>query len=132
MQTNVSIQNQGLIAWDGTAGAMHDVTSHVSFGYTFEVMADLAADAVFTFTYADPTAADPCVPDAAQPVEAMVTCAGVAITAGTPAELIIPAGTLAGSICSGSLPCKSGKFHGVTGTGAADVRAVIIRHGPMA
>jgi hypothetical protein len=133
MNFNVASQNQGLVAWDGAAATPIDLRHHVNFAFTFSTVAPIGADTVFEFERADPSQADPCVPGPWTPVLEVLTCMsqwGAVPT--NHAGLIIPNGTPAGSICSGTLPCKPGAFiRAKAGAGEpADVRIVAILGGP--
>src|SRR6478752_7655235 len=115
MNINIASQNQGIIAWRAvTAANLNppiDLRHHVNFGFTFHVMADIVADAIFEFVAAPPSANDPCVPGQQHPVEEVITC--MAPWGALPAaqsKVTIPAGTKAGSICTGTLPCKPDAF----------------------
>jgi hypothetical protein len=98
-----------LIAWDGTTSYFRDISGFVSFGFVFETRTAIATDAVFNIQYANASDADPCLPDTFQPVEEISICDRPA-NPGPQATVTIPAGTLAGTICAGTIPCKPGKF----------------------
>jgi hypothetical protein len=126
-----TVQNVASIAWDGTASSPKDVTAFNNFGFSFEVTAAIAADAVFKFQSAPPSAADPCVPGAFTDVVAIARCVTPAV--GALETITIPAGTVVGSLCAGSIPCKSGKFLQivpVSGT-TANVKVTMTRQGPQ-
>src|SRR5262245_59611131 len=116
MNINVATQNQGVLAFAnaaaiGSVGGAVDLRHHVNFGFTFQVIADIAADAVFEVEAAPASDADPCVPGAWHDVAEVMSCDW--LTAGPPAtksEIKIPAGTKAGSICTATLPCKPDAF----------------------
>jgi len=116
MNINVASQNNGVLAFAnaaaiGSLGGAVDIRHHVNFGFTFQVVADIAADAVFEIEAAPPDVANPCVPGAWHNVEEVLSCDW--LTAGPPAadsRVTIPAGTKAGSICTGTLPCKPDAF----------------------
>lgn len=131
MQSNPAIQNTGALAWDGSAAIARDITGHTVFGFSFEATADIATDAVFTFEAAAGTDADPCVPDTFEPVAASSRCAGADVS-GMLEQIVIPAGTAAGSFCSASLPCRPNKFLRMVAVSGdtANLRAVMILHGP--
>lgn len=124
MQTNVGTQVKNIRVWDGAAATLGDVTTHTQFGFQFTVTADIAADAVFTVQAANPTDADPCIADAPFDVEAVAQCDTVLSATGL-AEITIPAGTLAGSVCAASIPCRPAKFVGITGTSGDVANAVV-------
>jgi hypothetical protein len=126
-----TVQNVASMAFDGAASFPKDVTAFNNFGFSFEVTAAIAADAVFKFQSAPPSAADPCIPGAFTDVVAIARCVTPAV--GALETITIPAGTPVGSICAGSIPCKSGKFLQivpVSGT-TASVHVVMVRQGPQ-
>jgi hypothetical protein len=134
MNINIASQNQGVLAWRAiTAANLNppvDIRRHNNFGFTFHVIADIAADAIFEFVAAPPSAADPCVPGPQHPVEEVLSC--VASWGAVPlgqTKVTIPAGTKAGSICTATLPCKPDAFiqvEAVSGdTGNVEVVAVL-------
>lgn len=132
MQSNVGIQNQGVIAWDGTTSYPRDIRKYVRFGFNFEVVTDLAADVVFNVEAAPPSDADPCVPGAFAPVPEVAIC-DVPAEPGPQATITLPSGTPAGTICAGTIPCRPNAFVRLTvasGAGAS-VKAVMVRNGPM-
>ncbi|MGY2987703.1 hypothetical protein [Bradyrhizobium sp. USDA 4508] len=115
MNINVASQNQGILAWRAVAAANVnppiDLRNHVNFGITFQAIDDTTADSVFEVQAADPDPADPCVPGPFRPVEETLTCiAPWGAVPATKSEVTIPAGTKAGTICTGTLPCKPGAF----------------------
>jgi len=131
MNLNGASQNQGIIAWSGTASAPIDIRKHVSYSFTFEVTADLAADAVFNVQSAPASDVDPCVPGTFVPVEEVLTCtAGWGVQPLPQATIVLPAGAKKGSICTAALPCKPDAFVQLVGVGAANVRAVAVLSGP--
>ena len=116
MNINTASQHQGVLAWRAiTAVNLSppiDLRYHVNFSFTFHVVADIVADAVFEFVAAPPDPANPCVPLLPQhPVEEVLTCRASwgAVPAGE-TNVTIPAGTKAGSICTATLPCKPDAF----------------------
>lgn len=131
MNSNPGIQNNATVAWDGTTYRPGDISKHVNFGWSFEVIAALAADVVFTVQSAPPSAGDPCVPGAFANVPRVAICMSP-LVAGT-ASFTIPAGTPVGTVCAGTIPCRPDKFVRLQSASAeaADVRAVLIRQGPM-
>jgi hypothetical protein len=131
MNLNGASQHQGIVAWSGLAAAPIDIRRHVNYSFTFEVVADLAAEAVFNVQSAPPSDADPCVPGAFVPVPEVLTCiADWGVQPGPQASIHIPAGTKKGSICTAALPCRPDAFVQLVGVGAANVRAVAILSGP--
>lgn len=131
MNHNVGIRNPGLIAWNGAAAFPRDITKFLHFGFTFEVVAAVAVDAVFNIVSHPGTLADPCVPGAASPVPEVALCDGA--EAGPQATVTIPAGTPIGTICSGTIPCFPDKFVSLAAASGtvASIRAVMVFNGPM-
>lgn len=131
VQANIGVQTTGTIAWDGAAAASADVRHHIRFGWVFEITATLAVDAVFKVQAAPASAADNCLPGVFTDVEAMGTCQSDVI-AGTAAQVIIPAGTVVGTVCSGTIPCRAGAFVRLASVSGptTDVRAILLRQGP--
>lgn len=136
MNINIASQNQGVIAWTGGAAPVAnpiDLRHHVNFGFTFKVIAALAADTKFGFEWAPPSDADPCVPGAWTEVLEVLTCAAPMWSAPTEeAVAVIPAGTPIGSICTGTLPCKPGAFIRIAPVAGdtGDVEIVAVLGGP--
>lgn len=131
VQANIGGQTSGTVAWDGAASFSADIRKFIRFGWVFEVIGAIAADAVFKVQAAPPSAADPCVPGAFVDVEAMGTCQS-AVIEGTAAQVTIPAGTAVGTVCSGTIPCRPDAFVRlvpVSGT-TANVKVVLLRQGP--
>jgi len=132
MNLNTAAQNQGLVAWRAiTAVNLQppiDIRRHANYSFTFHVVADILVDAVFEFASAPPDPANPCVPLLPQTkVKEVPTCVGG--TATEDAQLIIPAGTKAGAICTAALPCRPDAFvqvEPVSGdTGKIEVIAIL-------
>lgn len=131
MINNPGIQTPGVIGWDGTTAYARRINDYVDFGFVFETVADLTADAVFAVQFAPPSTADDCVPGAFVDAIDNAVCAGPDFVPGGPALITIKAGTPAGSVCSATVPCRGGKFTKLRAvSGAADVRAVILTQGP--
>ena len=131
MNSNPGIQNNGTLAWDGTTAAAKDITKYVHFGWVFEVVGAIAADAVFKVQSAPASAGNPCVPGAFTDVPAVGICEAPA--QGALAQVTIPAGTPVGTTCAVAVHCRPDQFvrlASVSGT-VANVRAVLIRQGPM-
>lgn len=126
-----NIQNVPLLAWAAGAPIARDITKHIRFGFTCEVTADIATDAVFKFQSAPASVADPCIPGAWTDVEEVAICSAVAV--GTPARVIIPAGTKAGAICHFTLPCRPNKFIRIDDVSGdtANTRITINLSGPI-
>jgi hypothetical protein len=129
MNINVASQNNGLLAWTGTAGRPIDIRQHNNFAFTFETTALLAADASFKVQAAPPSDADPCVPGVFVDVKETLTCMDFGPPNPT-TGFVIPTGTKAGTICTATLPCRPNAFIQLVGTGAAAVLAVAILGGP--
>lgn len=132
MNTNVGIQNVGTVAWDGVAARAYDIRKFVRFGWSFEVIAPIAVDAVFNIEAAPASDADPCVPGTFAPVPEVAICDRPAVPAAQ-ATITIPAGTPVGTVCAGTIPCRPNAFVRISPASGdtADVRAVLIRQGPM-
>lgn len=131
MNSNPGIQNNATVAWDGTTHRPGDISKHVNFGWSFEVIAALGADTIFKVQSAPPSVGDPCVPGAWTDVQRVPVCMSP-LVAGV-AQFTLPAGTPIGTVCAGTIPCRPDKFvrlQSVSGE-PADVRAVLIRQGPM-
>jgi hypothetical protein len=112
---NTANQHQGIVAWSAVAtnpAPPVDLRHHVGFSFTFNVKADILVDAVFEFAAAPADPANPCVPLLPQyKVQEVLTCAASwgAVPAGD-TFVTIPAGTLAGAVCTATLPCKPDAF----------------------
>lgn len=131
MNTNVGIQNTGVIAWDGTTAFPRDIRRHVRFGFSFEVVTALTQDTVFNVLAHDPSEANDCLPGASRPVAEVPTCVGPLVPAAQ-ATFVLPAGTPAGTICAGTIPCYPGAFVSLAAASGqtAQVKAVMILQGP--
>lgn len=130
MNHNPGIQNTGLIAWNGTTSFIRKITDHNNYGFVFEVVGALAADAIFKFNSHPPSAGDPCVPGDATIVDEIQICQAP-IVPGTDAEFRIPANTPIGTVCSVALACYPDEFISLQHvSGGANVRAVLILNGP--
>lgn len=132
MQANVGIQNQGVVAWDGTNTFPRDITKHVRFGFVFEVTTTLGADTTFNIMAAPESPSDPCVPGAFEPVPEISIC-DIPLIPAAQAAVTLPAGTLAGTICAGTIPCRPNKFVALAPAAGevSSVRVVMVRQGPM-
>jgi hypothetical protein len=132
MNNNVAIQNVGTVAWDGTTSYPGDIRRFTRFAWSFETTADLTADAIFNVEAAPPSPADNCLPGTFEPVEEISICDVPAIP-GPQATITIPDGTLAGTVCSGTIPCVPNAFVRLTALAGQTptIRAVLIRQGPM-
>lgn len=131
MKTNPGVTNTALLAWDGAAAIPRDVTNYVQWAFVFEVTATLAADAIFEVVEYDAQAADRCAVDLAS--VSSVTDIPICEPVATPApnsRFIIPAGTAAGTICSGTTHCNVGPFVALNHiSGGATVRANLLMTG---
>jgi hypothetical protein len=133
MNLNTASQNNGILAWRAVSASDIqpgiDIRRHVNFSFTFEVVDDVTVDAVFEFGAAPPSDADPCVPGVWYPVNEVLTC--VASWGLVPArtQLVIPAGTKQGAICTATLPCRPDAFVNVQpksgDTGMVQVVAIL-------
>jgi hypothetical protein len=132
MNHNVGMQNVGTVAWDGTTGRAYDIRKFVRFGWSFEVIAALAADTVFKVEAAPPSDADPCVPGTFVDVPEISICSRPA-EPGAQSLITLPAGTPVGTVCAGTIPCRPNAFVRLVAVSGdtADVRAVLTRQGPM-
>lgn len=129
MNTLVTVQNVGTCVWDGTTSRPIDIRRFTRFAFSLEVLADLSADVEVEFMAAPASEADPCVPGDFAKVPEVAVCDSGALADET--KVVIPAGTLAGSICAFTLPCRTNAFIQLALTGpAADVRVVAVRQGP--
>lgn len=108
VQSNFAIQYQPRVVWDGTTSRPIDIRKHVGFAFAFEVTTTLAADAVFEIQAAMPSEADRCVPGAWESIPEIPTCQDEAVAAVS--RVTIPSGTTAGSVCTGTIPCRNGAF----------------------
>jgi len=124
-------QHQGKVAWDGAAPAAIDLRHHIGFGFTFEVVQTLANDTVFNVMSAPPDVADNCLPGPWEPVADIIICDYPAQPAAQ-ATITLPTGTVAGSLCTASLPCKPDAFISIQAASGdtGSVRAVAILSGP--
>lgn len=131
MNTNNALQNQALIAWTGAAATPRPINKHTNFAFCFEVVTTLVADAIFNVMSYAPDAVNPCVAGAvAVPVPTVPICTGAAVVA--QGQVIIPSGTVAGTILTGTIPCRPNAFVGLVHvSGGANVRAVMVLSGPI-
>ena len=133
MNLNGASQNQGLIAWTGTAAVPIDIRRHVNYSFTFKVTADLAADAVFNVQSAPASDVDICLPGTFAPVSEVLTCISDFGAQPLPqATIVLPSGTKAGSVCTAALPCRPNAFVQLVSGGGpvASVQAVAVLSGP--
>lgn len=130
MINNPGIQNKGLISWNGTTSFPKKISDFIDFGFVFETVAPLTADAVFVVQFHDADDADECTPDTGVDAPENAVCVGPLFSPG-PATFTIPSGTPAGVLCSGTVPCREGKFISLRHvSGGANVRAVLMLQGP--
>lgn len=108
VQRNYAIQHQPRVMWDGTNVRPIDIRKHVGFAFSFEVTTTLTADAVFNIQAAPPSSSNPCNPGTFAAVPEVATCEGGAEAA--QATVTIPSGTEAGTVCTGTIPCRNGAF----------------------
>lgn len=131
MNHNPAIQNVPSRAWDGAVAYPADMSEFVYHAFSFEVMVDLAADAVFKVQAAPASAGNPCVPGAFADLDAIATCAGETIAPGTDETIVIAAGTEAGTLCSAAIPCRQKFVRLASVSGPTDdVFAFHLRSGP--
>lgn len=109
MQHNIGMQHPALRIWDGAQTYPRDITRFNYFGFTAEVIAPLAADAVFQIRAHNPSEGDPCVAGAPFNVKEVPLC-DKNIDADTDAQVTIPAGTPVGQFCTFAIPCRPAKF----------------------
>ena len=98
----------------------------------FEVVTTLTQDTVFEVEAAPASDADNCVPGAWHDVPEVSICDRPAVPAAQ-SRITLPAGTVAGTVCAGTIPCRPDAFVRVVPTSGdtANVRIVLIRQGPM-
>jgi len=129
MNLNGASQNQGVLAWNGTAATPIDIRRHNHFSFTFRTTADLAADASFKVQAAPPSDVDPCLPGTFVDVPETLVCHDYGPPNPT-TGFLIPSGTKAGAICTAALPCRPDAFVQLVATGGATVQAVAVLSGP--
>lgn len=131
VQTNIGIQVSGVVN-DPENG--HDIRFYTQFGWTFQVTTDIETDAVFAVECAPPSDDDACAPGEFSAAPEVPLCQQPAFSGQTPEEatITIPEGTLAGTICAGTIPCRCGAFvRLVASSGDTDnVSAVMLLKGP--
>lgn len=127
---NYAIQDSPRIVWDGAVSRPIDVRKYVGFAFSFEVTTTLAADAIFEFQAAPASDADRCLPGAFTAIPEIASCADEAV--GTTSRVTIPAGTTVGTVCSGTIKCRSGMFiRAISVSGPTDdVLIAAVLHGP--
>jgi hypothetical protein len=113
MNVNTATQHQGLIAWTALASPVNpaiDIRHHVNFGFTFLVDSDITADAVFEVRAMPPLPTDNCVGDVANAWDIPEVPVCVNAVGGPKSTITIPVGTVGGTICTATLPCRPGAF----------------------
>jgi len=115
MNLNIASQHQGVIAWSGLAAPVNpgiDIRQHNGFSFTFTVDSDIAVDAVFEVRSAPPLPADNCMGDVANAsdIPEVLMCAMPGQVAAPKSQIIFPAGTKAGTVCTATLPCRPDAF----------------------
>lgn len=130
VQANIAIGTTSLIAWDGATSREMDIRKHIRFAWTMEVIADIVTDAVFTIQSAMPNTADPTIPGPWTNVDIVPLCNNPGQVG--PAQIVMPAGTLAGTLCGGTIACRPGAFVRVIATSGdtANVLIVGVLQGP--
>ena len=136
MNHNIAMQHFPLVAWSGTAAADIDISKWNYFGFGYLVTADITAETRFKLQAAPGSDADPCVPGAYADVKEIPLCEKPFFTGPSDvnAEIVIPAGTKAGTKCAVSYPCRPGKFVKLVttaGTEHAKVQVGIVLSGPQ-
>lgn len=132
MNSNPAISTVVARAFQGTTSYPREVRRFKDFGFSFEVVAAITVDAVFKFQAAPPSAGDPCVAGTFADIPAIPTCVGEAITPGEDAEIMIPAGTPVGTVCSVALPCRAAFVQPVAVSGTtASVQINHVMQGPF-
>jgi hypothetical protein len=130
MINNPGIQTKGLLTWTGAASLPKKISDFIDFGFVFEVVGALAAPAIFVVQFHDADEVDECTPETGVDASESAVCAGPLFSPG-PATFTIPANTPIGTVCSGTVPCREGKFISLRHvSGGANVRAVLMLQGP--
>lgn len=132
MQSNVGIQHSGVLIWTGSATIPRDIRKHTRFAFVFEVFGVVDVDTVFQVQAHNPSPSDNCVAGAAFDVDAIATCANFLQPGPEPAQILIPANTPIGTVCSGTIPCRPGAFLSLAAESGdtQNVRVVLILDGP--
>lgn len=130
MNHNIAISTVGTVAWDGAAAFAGDIRKFNDFAWSIETTADITTDAVFNITAAPASDVDKCLPGTFAPVDAIASCSGAAV--GDAAQITIPAGTVAGTVCGGTIACRAGAFVKLASASGdtANVKVVLLRGGP--
>lgn len=132
MNHNVGMQHPALLIWSGSTAIPRDISRHNYFGFTAEIIAPLAADTIFKIVAHDGTDADPCIPDTAFDVKEIPLC-DPNVTAEDNAQVVFPAGTPVGTMCSFTIPCKPARYISIAAVSGdtADVRIALTLSGPQ-
>lgn len=119
-----------LVAWDGAAAYPRDVTAGTTFGYLLEVKSAPTNDVTIGFVGYDAQTANPNAADlataAAEQDAPLCWMVGSPIVAPSAAQVVIKAGTPAGTKIAVSLRNYTKKFSGLTVTGTAPTAAADI------
>jgi hypothetical protein len=131
MNNNPGIRTNAAIAWDGAAATPRNLKNYNDFGWVFETVVDLVADAVFVVQFAPNDETDDCAPGTFVDASENAVCAGPDFVDGAPATFRIPSGTKAGTFCPGTVACREGFWARLRHvSGGANVRAVQLLQGP--
>jgi hypothetical protein len=130
MQNLPNVQNQAIVVWDGANSFPIDISGHIQFGFSFQVVATVATDAVFKVQSAPASIADDCVPGAFTDVDAVPICRE--LTPGALATFTVNAGTPIKTVCPGTIPCRPNKFLRLVSVSGptANVKVCAVLQGP--
>lgn len=132
MNSNPAISTVVARAFQGSTSYPKEVRRFKDYGFSFEVIAAITTDAVFKFQKAPPNASNACNPGTFEDIDAIPTCVGEVLTPGENAEVIIPAGTPVGTLCSVALPCRAAFVQPVAVSGTtASVQINHVLQGPF-
>lgn len=136
MNHNIAMQHLPLAFWTGAAAVWRDISRHNYFGFSVEVTADVTDETRFKLQAADPSEGDPCTPGTPFDVKVIPSCMVIfgAGPSAENAEIVIPAGTKAGTICAVSYPCRPARYLRLAtagGTEHAKARVDIVLSGPQ-
>lgn len=136
MNLNVASQHRGVLAFApinvAATNPAVDIRQHLHFAFTFQVMTNIAVEAVFEITAAPASDADPCVAGAFHDVPETAQCDWLTANPAADSKIAIPVGTKAGTICTATLPCRPDAFvkiNAVSGD-TNSVLAVVTLSGP--
>jgi hypothetical protein len=131
VQKNIAAQHTPRVLWDGTTHRHMDMRKHTVYAFSFEVTQTLVADTVFNFQAAMPSDADPCVPGTWEAIPEVAVCSSDA-EPGPQASVTLPAGTVAGTVCTGTLPCRVAYIRAQNGAGTEHANVLIagVQSGP--